>query len=61
MVSLFIEIYWSVVETNLKSYWVVLNVLLKKSPISNISLIFFQLICGENENTIDHQRNNFKV
>jgi hypothetical protein len=35
---MFIEIYWNVVESVLKYYWRVLNVILYKSLISIISL-----------------------
>ncbi len=56
MRCLFVEIYWCVVEAILEYYWRVLNVILKKSRISIISPIFFQLNRVENDKKTAHLR-----
>ncbi len=54
------EIYWSIVEAILKHFWRMWNVILKKSPISIISLLCFQLHFGENCKYNSSSKNHLK-
>jgi hypothetical protein len=58
--SMFIEICWRVVQAILKYYWRMFNVIVMKSPMNYISLIYCSLTTGNMVNTIAHQRTILK-